>query len=152
MGSTYIKSRKMEDKFSLLLEKQFRIILSSLLLSIKLFPRSLPRVEARLRAAAGLGAAGNQNLVRSHTFKQKHTSRWYEKHYYLNPYANELLCPLRRRGESDARVKVRVCVSTRVKLTQTPSKRVYHIYFMDGDADEWEGDREERANQSHSKK
>lgn len=24
-----------------------------------------------------LGAAGNQNLVRSHTFKQKHTSRWY---------------------------------------------------------------------------
>lgn len=24
-----------------------------------------------------LGAAGNQNLVRSYTFKQKHTSRWY---------------------------------------------------------------------------
>lgn len=74
-------------------------------------------IEGRLRAAVELGAAGNQNLVRSHTFKQKHTSRWYRSTTISIRTQMSFSCPLRRRGESDARVKVaqaRACVGSYV--------------------------------------
>ena len=60
--------------------------------------------EGILRAAADLGAAGNQNLVRSHTFKQKHTSRWYRSTTISIRTQMSSSCPLRRREARATRV------------------------------------------------
>ena len=59
-----------------------------------------------LRAAADLGAAGNQNLVRSHTFKQKHTSRWYRSTTISIRTQMNSSCSLRRRERRERRACV----------------------------------------------
>lgn len=85
-------------------------------------PYSLvPRVEAKIESRWESGwerPAIRISYVVTHLNKNTHRGG-YGKHYYLNPYANELPCPLRRRGESEMRGWTRF-VYARVKRAHKP--------------------------------
>lgn len=116
-----------------------------------LFARSTCRGEDWEPLGVGLGAAGNQNLVRGHTFKQKHTSRWVREALLSQSIRKWASLPSKETGrERDAWMDA-FCVCARETSTQTRSSACA-IFTLFVRGRRLAGGKEGEANQSHSKK
>lgn len=119
--------------------------------TIPLFARSTCRGEDWEPLGVGLGAAGNQNLVRGHTFKQKHTSRWVREALLSQSIRKWASLPSKETGrERDAWMDA-FCVCARETSTQTRSSACA-IFTLFVRGRRLAGGKEGEANQSHSKK